>query len=446
VLVAACPGKSPAVDAGAGSDAGALDAGPDAGLDAGSCGLAFAATPEQFSAPCGGFGYGAGLVAAALGPGLQPDLVFWTVDEDGTSAAVNILHNHGDGGFSGLSSSLPFGSDLDGGSVESVVVGDFNGDGRPDLAVSGELGVGNSSPPLGELALLFGDGDGGLSSPTALPWGDQSYSVAFMGPQSLVAGDFDGDGLADLASAMLEETAGEQHENLVVFLSAGTGLKPDGGTHYRLTQNGWGLTSLAVADLDGDGRPDLVVAAGSVYVFLNGGDGGAAGTFSAVPSVVAAYGASWIAVADFNGDGALDLIAENEVGVAGTEVAVQVFLGNGHGAFVAQPAILLPLSGPTGSSYAGQIAAADFTGDLRTDVATFASIDGGAALLVLPGEGDGTFGTPLTFPTALTNIETAGSVIVAASLTGGRLPDIAIGVPSLANYCTTLTTLQNECP
>jgi hypothetical protein len=452
LLVAACPGKSTAPGADAGlpdegqdggrGDAGFQDAGTDAGADAGACALSFAASPEELSAPCGGFGYGAGLIAAALGPSRYPDLVFWTVDEDGTNAAVNMLYNHDDGGWiSGLSSTLPLGSNLDGGSIEAVAVGDFNGDGFLDLTVSGELGVCNGCPPLGELVLLFGDGDGGLSAPDALPWADQTYSVAFMGPQSLVAADLDGDGLADVASAMLEDTVGEEHEDLVVFLSGGAELQADGGVHYPLTQSNWGLTSLVAADLDGDGRPDIAVAAGDVYLYLNQGRG----VFSAPQSFTATYGANWLAVADFDGDGTPDLVVENETGVGDSEVGVQIFLNDGQGSFAAQPAVLLPLGVPASVNYGGQIAAADFTGDGMPDLATFNSVQGNAVLLVLPGLGGGALGVARTFTTSLAHVETPGSATVAAPLTGGPLSDLAVGVPNVGNYCTVLTTLGNDC-
>ncbi len=442
LLLAACPGKgaAPGADAGAdagqpdaGADGGAVDAGlQDAGVDAGSCALAFAPAPGQFSALCAGYGYGAGLIAAALGPGRYPDLVFWTVDEDGTSAAVNVLFNHDDGGWlSGLSSSVPLGSDRDGGSIEAVAAGDFNGDGFLDLAVSGELGICDGCPPLGELALLLGDGDGGLSQPVRLPWGDQTCSVAFMGPQSLVAADLDGDGLDDLASAMLEDVVGAQHEDLVVFLSGGVGLKPDGGVHYRLTQTGWDVTSLVVADLDGDGRPDIAVAAGDLYLFMNQG----AGAFATPQALSATYGANWISVADFNGDGVPDLVVENETGVGDSDVGVQVFLGTGNGAFSAQPALLLPLGSPASVNYGSEIA-----------VATFNAVNGTPLLLVLPGLGDGTLGTPQTFATSLVDIQPAGAAVVAAPLTGGALSDLAIGMPGLGNDCTNVKTLLNGCP
>jgi hypothetical protein len=123
-----------------------------------------------------------------------------------------------------------------------------------------------------------------------------------------------------------------------------------------------GVSAVAVADVNGDGNPDMVVVGGSVNVFLGNGDG----TFQA-PISYAIAGSS-IAIADLNGDGKPDL-------VVGTSTGVAILLGMGNGKF--QTAFTYTVA-------AGQVVIGDFNGDGKLDVIT----SGGTVLL---GKGNGTF-------------------------------------------------------
>jgi hypothetical protein len=162
--------------------------------------------------------------------------------------------------------------------------------------------------------------------------------------------------------------------------------------------------SVALADLNGDGKLDLVVVSldsnQTVSVFLGNGDG----TFQ--PQVRYAVGSfpDGLAVADVNLDGNLDLLVSNYA-----DGTISVLLGNGDGTFHSQ-AIFPAALGPTG------IAVADFNGDGYPDLAT-ASV-GNAVLL---GNGDGTFQPPI-FPTT----EGAESVAVGDFNRDGS-PDLALG-------------------
>jgi hypothetical protein len=167
---------------------------------------------------------------------------------------------------------------------QSMAVGDFNGDGQPDLAVtnSGANGVN-----------VFLNSDGGLSAVSAIPATGAS-------PTSIAAADVNGDGKLDLA------VANSGSNNVTILLGNGDGTF----TAAASPATGTAPNSIAVADFNGDGVPDLAVAnAGSsnVTILLGNGDG----TFTAAASPAAATGSTSVVSADFNGDGKEDLVVAN---------------------------------------------------------------------------------------------------------------------------------------
>jgi hypothetical protein len=227
---------------------------------------------------------------------------------------VSILLGNGDGTF-GAAQKFPVGS-----YPQSVAVGDFNGDGKLDLAVA------NTGPrPFTDssVSVLLGNGDGSFQAAQKFPVG--SY------PQSVAVGDFNGDGRLDLAVAS---------GNVVsVLLGKGDGT-------FQAAQNfpaGSSPSSVAVGDVNGDGVPDLVVtsgtqlsdfitASGTVRVLLGKGDG----TFRAFPAGHVSYVpgdfVNSVAVGDFNGDGWLDVVTANATLDAGTFNAsgdVSILLNDG---------------------------------------------------------------------------------------------------------------------
>jgi hypothetical protein len=173
-----------------------------------------------------------------------------------------------------------------------VSVADFNGDGILDLAVanSGKIYTGIG----GNLSVLLGNGDGTFRAPANYATGDLVACVA--------VADFNGDGILDLA-------VHNQYSNDVsVLLGKGDGtfqaaVNYDVGPSIILI----GVLSLVAKDFNGDGIPDLAVvllAAGGVRVLLGNDDG----TFQTSPiSYLAGVGPVTCAVADFNGDGLPDL-------------------------------------------------------------------------------------------------------------------------------------------
>ncbi len=213
-----------------------------------------------------------------------------------------------------------------------TVTADFNGDGIPDLAsADGNVQLGN--------------GDGTFKTVTG--W---TNALGFGGVQFFAVGDFNGDGKPDLLIP-----PGPSSSSTIAHLLLGDG---DGTFQSAVPVNlGVSIQSVVVADVNGDGKQDLVgfnSTGGGLLVFLGKGDG----TFTA--------GASYPTVSrlptlgDFNGDGRVDLVFVDLSG------AVQVLIGNGDGTF--QPAVITP--GATGRFLA---AVGDFNGDGKLDLAVGSS-------------------------------------------------------------------------
>ena len=211
------------------------------------------------------------------------------------------------------------------GPVGDVAVADLNGDGRPDLAVSVRDGNPSAADPAlraGSVVVLLNRGDGTFAPPSPRrPVGTV--------PGALVAADLTGDGRIDLAVA--NQTVGSTG-TLVVLPGLGTGgFGP--AQEYVVTKN---PTEPAVGDLNGDGEPDLVVGSldtNKVSVLLSAGDG----TFRAPLTTAVPYGAGVpnvpsVALADVDADGRLDLVAFVNVPNTG---AVSVLRGGGDGSFAA---------------------------------------------------------------------------------------------------------------
>jgi len=240
---------------------------------------------------------------------------------------------------------------------QSVAVGDFNGDGIPDLAVT------NYSDQT--VMVLLGNGDGTFA--TGSP---HAVGVA---PASVAVGDFNGDGILDLA------VANNNGNTVTVLLGKGDGTFTTSSTPSA----GIGPVSIAVGDFNGDGIPDLAVAdngGNSVTVLLGKGDG--TFTISSTPGVGIAPDS--IAVGDFNGDGIPDLVTANR-----TDNTATVLLGRGDGTFAVAKG-----SPITVGSVPFSVAVGDFNGDGIPDLAVANEFDD--TVTVLLGKGDGTFTTSST--------------------------------------------------
>ena len=256
-----------------------------------------------------------------------------------------------------------------GANPSSVAVGDFNGDGVPDFATA-NFGANTVS-------VLLGNGDGTFQAA-------QTYATAGFNPEFVAVGDVNLDGRQDLAVAQ----SGSTPSLVSVLLGNGDGsFQP-----ARIFATGQGSLSVAIGDVNGDGRPDLVAAnyySNDVSVLLGNGDG----TFQAAQSFpTAGMNPVTVAVGDFNGDGRPDLAVTNGANTTSGAVPgnLAVLLGNGDGTFQAARTIDVGIT-------PAFVAVRDVNGDGRPDlaVANFRSND----VSVLLGNGDGTFQAPRNFDT-----------------------------------------------
>jgi hypothetical protein len=237
---------------------------------------------------------------------------------------------------------------------DSLALGDFNGDGKLDLAVAN----GYSDT----VSILLGDGTGNFSL---------ASSPGTPGPVgAVVVGDFNGDGKLDLAvlgNNIVYILLGDGMGNFSLASSLATGNNPD---------------SLAVGDFNRDGKLDLAVAnywGQTVSILL--GDG--TGNFTLASSPATRYNPRSVAVGDFNGDGLLDLVVMDceDTWCESTQSGPSILLGDGTGNFTLASS---PVTGGTPNA----VAVGDFNGDGKLDLA---AVDGEGKVFILLGDGAGNF-------------------------------------------------------
>jgi hypothetical protein len=222
-----------------------------------------------------------GSTAVAVGD-FNRDGILDIVVGNASNLDVGVLLGNGDGSFRTAGHYAQMGRPL------SVAVGDFNRDGILDIAVANSAMLGGSPG----LSVMLGNGDGSFR-----PAG--SYYVGGS-PVSVAVGDFNGDGVADLAVATSSQFGGS--DGVSVLLSNGNGT-----FQARRFNAGNYPNAVAVGDFNGDGRLDLAVAGTTMSVLLGNGDG----SFQAPQNVNAGDYPSAMAVGDFNGDGLADLAVAN---------------------------------------------------------------------------------------------------------------------------------------
>ena len=244
----------------------------------------------------------------------------------------------------------------------SVAVADVNGDGKPDVVVTNRYDM--------TLSVLLGHGDGTFGPGVLFDTGWDASCVAIA--------DVNRDGFPDLAVV--------NYGNWTVSVMLGRG----DGTFGARSDFDTGINPqfVAIGDLDGDGVPDLAVAnrgyfmsTGGCVSFLWGiGDG----TFADREDLTAGTGCYSVAIADYNHDGRPDLAVANAF-----DNTVSVLLGDGHGAFAAKtdyPTATAPVS----------VAAADLDHDGHLDLVTANYL--ACSTSILMGQGDGTFGAMTEYP------------------------------------------------
>jgi Ca2+-binding RTX toxin-like protein len=362
-----------------------------------------------------------GLAAGGIvGEGSDTLVLTGTQDAiNATLAASGGLTYQGDADFSGADAlaidahlgvpAVPFDFSSFGGlpigmPVLGVDLLDFDGDGTDDLVAGlpgtlllfGSFGAGTVPLPDGgtPTAFAFGDFDGdGLADIAFAVENSGANHVAIISSLAqdivaiaevdsafdLVTGDFNGDGLADLAT-----TDGAGNRIAIMLQDPVGGFAAPTYVSTTGTSPSWMVTG----DFNNDNVLDLLVANSGAVDFLAGNGDGTFDPASAVVNPLLALG--HVAVADFNRDGVLDLaVAAGNSSVGGVVVA----LGNGDGSFAAPLAYQTNAGGTV-----GQLALADFNGDGAVDIVV-ANMDAPGTFSVLGGYGDGTFAAPVDFDT-----------------------------------------------
>ncbi len=316
-----------------------------------------------------------------------------------SSNSVTVLLGNGSGGFAPAA-----GSPVSAGSEpSSIAVGDFNLDGKLDMAVSGQ--------GLNKVTILLGNGSGGFAPAAGSP-----INVG-NNPSFVATGDFSGDGKLDLAVANLNDSS------VSIMLGNGSGgFTQAAGSPLSV---GSQPRSIGISDFNADGRFDLAVAnagAGTVSVYLGTGGGGftqAGGS----PINIGIFPQS-VAISDFNRDGKPDLAVASTV-----SNNIRILLGSGSGLFSAASPVSIGTS-PI------NVTAADFNLDGKPDLA---SANGGSSNTagIRLGDGTGAFTQPAS-PTV-----GAGAVpnfIATADFNNDGKPDLAISSQNNNNITVYLNT------
>ena len=246
----------------------------------------------------------------------------------------------------------------------SVAVGDFNGDGKLDIAVA------NSS--TNNVGVLLGNGDGTFQIARTYDAGDTPYAIR--------VGDFNHDGKLDIAVTNVSYSGASPSLSLLLGNGDGT---------FQAARNftaGVQPTDFVLGDFNRDGNLDVAVAnriQRTVNVLLGTGDGSLKEPVAYGVKEIPLYG---VAAGDVNGDGKLDVAVANHH-------YVSILLGRGDGTFDEAQNYLAN----TGSWGAYSVALADLDGDKKLDLAV--TNFSNASVGVLLGNGDGSFQDPRTYPT-----------------------------------------------
>ncbi len=303
-----------------------------------------------------------------------------------SASMVGVLLSNGDGTFRAIKTyTVSIG-------VTDVAVGDFNGDGKPDVAVTN----GGTN-----VSVLTGSGSGTLKA--AVTFGTN------FGASGVAAVDLNGDGKADIVTANNGDPFGIPIPTISVLLSNGKSLFAS-RTDYSVgsgTDNG-AYSGIAAADLTGNGMPDLIVPITyavpyEISILINKGKG----TFAAPANYALPVSPQSVVAGDFNNDHKTDIAVMNFGGTG----SVSVLLNSGTGTFPSYTTY--PING-----YGNGMAVGDFNKDGNLDIV---ATDTGGTVSVLLGNGTGGFSPFTAYPTG--NVPQAVTV---GDFNHDGWPDIAV--------------------
>jgi FG-GAP-like repeat len=430
---ASSEGGSGTTDGQAGADGGSSsDAGGDSGGDAGdgapkvACpgeasggSTSCSATAFLFESPNPSSvpgGVASGIAVGDVNGDCKDDIVVGATSQMATpsgDSGISILLSNGDGTFKPAVAYafMPFGTDGTSDSPALIALADLDGDGHADV-----IGY----PYLGYI-LNKGDGTFGTMEPVPT---NSSLIGSFM-----ATADMNGDGTVDIVLAGTNQSADMTGFQFVVLRNSGGNNPAFSESDFQVTpDNGHSLDGLAVADFDGDGKPDVATAdvqGAQILVSINNGDG----TFKTpVPYPV---GAGPLTAADVDGDGKADLIFILPTG--GAESSVAVLINKGDGTFGMTPATY-----DVPGNSASQVLAADVNGDGKPDLVTIDYDNSEGALLM--NIGGGKFGTSTNLPGATLY---SPLQVAAGHFSGDATSGLAV---SLLNTGYEVTAFSGRCP
>ena len=324
------------------------------------------------------------------------DVAVWATNGNTSSTQVNIYLGNGAGGFTvGGGYNAPSSGTFNPG-PNSIVAADVSGDGKLDL-----VGL----TPNNGVYVFLGNGDGTFKTPVNYSTGTTAGCCS-----GLAVGDLNSDGKLDLAISA--------NDGISILLNAGSGTFATGVYYPSGVAGSATGDGIAIGDLNGDKKPDVVVTNENqgVIIFLNQGSG----TFkeSSVINGVPMGATGNVVLADINNDKKLDIVLVDSGG------DIFTFLGKGTGLFSTGPAY--PLQAQTnGGNYL--VAVGDFNGDGTLDLLDTNGMNTNTVSL---GRGDGSFQTNPIYAYSTTLL---ANNIVTADFNGDGFPDIAQSLSGDAN-------------
>jgi hypothetical protein len=371
-------------------------------------------------------------------------------------AKVAVLLGNGDGTFK------PFTPTTAGFQGGSIAVGDFNGDGKLDVAVS------DNESAIPGVDIMLGNGDGTFKAPVSYATApdprmviagdfnsDGKLDLATTNAESetisVLLGNGDGtfqthkDNSTAIAASCISLAAGALSDNrrldivagcqaegeVVVLISNGNGTFKAAKAYHVPA----GVGDVALGDFNGDGKLDVAVTNGGTYDIVSILPGTGSGTLKAAVPFGTNYGPAGMAVADFNGDGKLDLVTADDGGPFGVTIAtISVLLSNGKDMFAARTDYSVGDENVTGA-YSG-IAAADLTGNGKQDLIVPITFAFPYEISILMNKGNGTFKPFVSYP-----LPTGAVAVVAGDFNNDHKPDIVV---ANGNGTGSITVLLNS--